>query len=428
MRFWLIGIGEPVPVPNGPNDRLHRCGYFANYLSGMGHEVVWWTSTFDHFRKKHHYRTDTGLSPNDRLQINLLHGCGYKSNLSLARIIDHRSIARKFAARALSERERPDLIISSFPPIELCVEAVRFGKKNGIPVVLDMRDMWPDIFIDHVPKPLRSIARLIIAPLLRNARHACAEATAIYGITDAFVEWGLRRGNRQRGDFDRSFPFGYISVPPDLNKVKEAEEFWNKYEVPRDDSDFIVCFLGTISHQFDIGTIINSSRELRKRGLSIRFVICGTGDRLEHYKRMAADDPNVIFPGWIDAAQIYVLMRRSLIGLSPLPDRYDYLATINNKSIEYMSAGLPILSCPDRGVLCDFLKEHQCGKSYLYGDWGALADFLAVLHNDRETLRRLSENSIRVFVKHLAAEIVYEGMMNHSIHIAKNSNIRCHAL
>ena len=56
------------------------------------------------------------------------------------------------------------------------------------------------------------------------------------------------------------------------------------------------------------------------------------------------------FPGWVDAAKIFVLMRRSAVGLDPLPDRYDFLATINNKAIEYMSAGLPVISSPDRGV------------------------------------------------------------------------------
>ncbi|GAI08595.1 unnamed protein product, partial [marine sediment metagenome] len=50
MRIWLITIGEPLPSDNN-NDRLYRTGILAKLLIQRGHEVVWWTSTFDHVRK-----------------------------------------------------------------------------------------------------------------------------------------------------------------------------------------------------------------------------------------------------------------------------------------------------------------------------------------------------------------------------------------
>ena len=32
--------------------------------------------------------------------------------------------------------------------IELCAAAISFGRSNGIPVVVDIRDLWPDSYID----------------------------------------------------------------------------------------------------------------------------------------------------------------------------------------------------------------------------------------------------------------------------------------
>ena len=39
----------------------------------------------------------------------------------------------------------PDLIVISMPPIDGAVALMKFAKKNNIKVVLDIRDMWPDI-------------------------------------------------------------------------------------------------------------------------------------------------------------------------------------------------------------------------------------------------------------------------------------------
>jgi len=62
MRVWLLTIGEPVPLGAGARDRLHRTGAFARYLVSRGHQVVWWTSAFDHFRKQHLSGEDTLLT------------------------------------------------------------------------------------------------------------------------------------------------------------------------------------------------------------------------------------------------------------------------------------------------------------------------------------------------------------------------------
>ena len=49
----------------------------------------------------------------------------------------------------------PDLILSSIPTSELSLEATKLGKKNNIPVILDIRDLWPDVFLDVLPNFFR---------------------------------------------------------------------------------------------------------------------------------------------------------------------------------------------------------------------------------------------------------------------------------
>src|SRR5207247_1738128 len=121
MHVWLVTVGEPLPT-DGANDRLLRAGILADLLHRRGHTVVWWTSTFDHVRKRHRFDADTirDLEPGYRLV--LLHGTGYTKNVSLRRIADHRATARAFT-RLAEAQDRPDVILCSLPTLELSAAA-----------------------------------------------------------------------------------------------------------------------------------------------------------------------------------------------------------------------------------------------------------------------------------------------------------------
>ena len=51
MRIWVYASGEPLPAADR-QVRLLRAGNLCRHLQAAGHEVVWWTSSFDHIRKR----------------------------------------------------------------------------------------------------------------------------------------------------------------------------------------------------------------------------------------------------------------------------------------------------------------------------------------------------------------------------------------
>jgi glycosyltransferase involved in cell wall biosynthesis len=112
----------------------------------------------------------------------------------------------------------------------------------------------------------------------------------------------------------------------------------------------------------------------------------------------------------VDAVKIHVLMRRSQIGIDPLPDRYDFLASVNNKAVEYLSASLPIASSPRRGVLFELLAREQCGVSYDSGDAQGLANLLTDLAGRREMRNRMAANAGRLFRQHFMADKICSEM------------------
>lgn len=409
MRIWLITIGEPFPTDGNGGDRLYRAGILATMLAKNGHDVVWWSSTFDHVRKRQRFTTDTTLILEHGIKLKLLHGCSYTSNVSLRRLVDHAILARKFTRQA-EGMPRPDVILCSLPPLELPVAVTRYGKTHSVPVIVDVRDLWPDLFVDLVPRWVRPLFNLALAPMWRQARMACRNAFAITGNAPQFVEWGLALAARTGSELDRSFPHGYAGNTPDRTKVEEAYAYWENHGIRNDRGVFVACFFGAVGLQSELDTVIDAARLLEQRGRKFKFVLCGKGDHLESLREKSADVSSVLFPGWIGADEIWTLMQMSQVGLAVYRSNVGYVTNLPNKPIEYLSSGLPIVSSL-KGYLEHFLADHRCGLTYPNGNAEVLANMLTDLDNDRSKLATMSGNARLVFAEKFDADKVYGEMM-----------------
>ena len=419
MRVWLITVGEPLPI-DGNNDRLHRTCMLAKLLVQKGHKVVWWTSTFDHVRKKQRFNTDTNIKVSNNFEIKLLHSIGYRKNISISRFINHYLIGCKFLKYARGEH-KPDIILSSLPTLKLSLSAVKYGRKIGIPVVLDMRDMWPDVFLDFIPSWAKGIVHILFLPMYNMLSKACIGATHITGITPGFVNWGVKCANRNPTFLDKSFFLGYSENTPEKKAIKEAEQFWAKHGLSKNSNEFNICFFGNLGHSFvpEFINVINTARKIETKNYPIRFIICGSGVNLNFYKKKSKGCNNIIFPGWINKEQIWTLLRMSSIGLLPYQNVKSFVISFPNKSIEYLSAGLPIVSSL-KGVLGDLLNNYNCGTTYESENTDDLTSKLIYLFNNLGILKEMSKNAFNLYKEKFVAEEVYNDMIDYLELIVKN--------
>jgi len=408
MVIWLIQTGEPLPI-DGENIRLFRTGMLAELLVSEGHSVVWWCSAFDHFQKRQRFPKDTMVKVNDLLSLKLLHSSGYRRNVSLGRVMNHLRIARKFSKFAKQE-QKPDVILCSFPTIDMSCRAVSYGIAEGVPVVIDARDMWPDIFLNYVPPWCRRFIKPVLGSAYAKTKRAFRDATAVTGMTKAFVEWGLGYAGRVKTPLDRDFPFGYRRKIPDRRALEAAETYWRGLGVEKGSGNRYICFFGTFGRKLDFETVIEAAKILEEEASPFRFVLCGSGDRVDYLKRLAEGSQTVIFTGWIGEAEIWSLMRISAAGIAPYYSTEDFRASIPNKIIEYLSAGLPVLSSLE-GTVSELLKEHGCGLAY-----SSVQDFIEKLRSisENETVRRrMSDNALALFRERFTAEKVYGEMIEY---------------
>ena len=397
--------------------RLRRTGLLAQTLVDRGHDVLWWTADFFHASKAYRCNKDETVEVQQRYRVRFLHGPGYQKNVSVARLRDHRAIARKFLRQAKAE-PKPDIVMCSCPTLDLSLAATRYGHKSGVPVVLDVRFLWPDVFLEAVPQWGRPLAQCCFWPYYRMARRACSDAAAIVGNTEAFVEWGVRHASRSRTHRDRPFPFGYAPPKASDAEMDAATEYWRSAGVETEKGLPIACFFGTVGYQFDFDTIIAAARRVLETH-DMLFVLCGEGDLWEHYREKSADCERILFPGWVNGLEVWRLMQMSNMALAPYIDSPNFRFNLTNKPIEYLAGGLPILSSLEEGVVANLLQEHHCGLTY-GKDSERLAQAIRRLLDSPGERQQMARNARRLFEERYVAEKVYGDMALHLEAIARD--------
>jgi glycosyltransferase involved in cell wall biosynthesis len=397
VNVWLITVGEPLP---GEASRPWRTGLLCAELVHRGHDVVWWTSTVNHFNKTYHQTSSCEIAVSPRLKLQFLHGPLYTSNISVARFRNHVAIAREFRRIAESLRA-PDVIVCSFPTIELSDEAAAYGVRHRVPVLLDVRDLWPDELAVRIPGFVRWIAPIALAPMYRATSRAFLAAKGVIGISRGYLEWGLAKARRGAGAMDSVVPHGY----PDPLQVTSRQESSGVVSLPAgvDPAKKIFWFVGTFVGSIDLSTVIEAARLLSGRE-DIQFVFSGSGEREAEWRRQAADLGNVVFAGWADKGGIAAMAGVAYAGLAAY--KRGALMSLTNKIFEYLSFGLPVvLSLP--GEAREMMERSGAGIYYEPGDPRSLAAVVTSLCGDPAKHALMAPAARETYELNFSATAVY---------------------
>jgi glycosyltransferase involved in cell wall biosynthesis len=418
VNVWLVKSGEPLQTDPGVT-RLMRTGYLSEFLADREVSVTWWTSNFDHQKKCFRsLSSDKGILPKN-INIKLIKSLGYTRNVSLRRWFDDIALGWRILRRMNSEEKLPHVIICSYPLIFVSYAVSLYAKKRKIPLILDVRDMWPDIFI-YTNGKLRQAAMRIFSSLQQPlVRKTFTSAYGIVGITDSFLQWGLGKANRKKTKFDKVFPLTSEPVRVSEDEVNAAKIFWESLGVYPDMKIF--CYFGVFSEKVDLLTVISAASKLSVES-NIKIVLCGTGDDFEKTSAFGKNVNNVIMPGWIDPVQIRVLMEMSIGGLAPFKRRMDFLSSIPNKVIEYLSAGLPVIAGIG-GEMKHLIDQYDCGVIYREKDVDSLVLIFESMSLDCQCVKNISDNAFFAYKKEFDFDSNYKDFAAYVLSIPHGSSV-----
>lgn len=408
MRIWLLTSGEPIPsYPPVPHERILRTGQLFLHLRDGGHEVTWWTSRFDHFSKKDHPSDVIDTWASQSMGIRFLQSPGYSSNRSAGRVFDHWAIAREFLRRSL-DFPAPEIILCSLPTPDLCSAASAYCRRARIPLVVDIRDLWPDAFQFGA-----NLKAKVVSPLFTRMRHqsaaACMEAEGLVAPSQAFLDWGLSLARRDAGPNDGVIPFGH---PGPLGEAShEDRQFWSHRGISLDGDMFLVVFSGTLTVHFDFDPLGGAAEMLHDRRPNAAVVCCGDGPQLGKLQRKFRQLGNMLFPGRVNGRQLSALLASAQVGLAPYVVESHFESHLPNKIVEYCAHGVPVLSSL-RGVTQDLLRTEGIGLTYGLSP-GDLSRKLGELMDDTTTLRQMGSNALSLFKRSYKASTVNEAFEDH---------------
>ena len=357
MKILLVNPFDKLP---GESFRDQRYTILYRLLKA-GHQVRWISSDYHHW--SHSRRNSNLLPPDDRQNIILIPVPHYRRNLGLKRPASH----LLFSLRALNWLKNsgfePELIVC-VAPVEAMYLFAGYGRKNGIPVVLDVLDLWPDLFAKAFPKAFRGMGRVLLAPYYWMSRRSFSMAGLVTSVSRSYAEWAMARGGRNDRQNFTYYYLGGVEPKGDYNYGKSRE--------------VLTClFAGQLGFNYDLETVIGAARRLRDR--RVEFLIAGEGYKMAQLKKMAIGLDNVKFLGWLGFESLQDLARNCHLGLNA----YTREATqsVPTKLFGYMSMGLLVVNSLE-GEAAEMLESRGIGENYAAGDPDSLAEVISRLYCD----------------------------------------------
>ena len=412
VKIWLINEGENLPGDDN-NPRLQRMGLLAYEVAKLeGTEVVWWQSTFNHYQKKFRCHEDKTVQLKDNLKLIMLHSYGYSKNVSLRRLAHEWKTARQFYKQA-GHHELPDVMVSAMPTVAQAHYVVKFAKKHHIPVIVDLRDLNPDVFVAPFSGLTKRLVSLGIKPLQWMLAGALKHADGLVGTTEPYLNWGLNYARRERSDNDRVFFVSYSDGGVVSNLDRDSK--WAKYQGYE---GIVCCYFGQFGKLMDFDTVIDAAELCQKNGVKALFLLCGAGETLQHCRDRVKEREltNVELPGWVNKTDIADIGYVSDAGLMAYQNDDNFNMQMPNKFSEYLSLGLAILLQPT-GVMEKVIADNQCGIRY--DNARDLYEAVKTLSEDRERLKLYKTNSRLLFEKAFSVEKIYKEYGEYIIKNAK---------
>lgn len=419
MNIWVIQVGEPISFVDG-NGRCFRAEMLVNRLVERGHCVMRWTSTFNHLRKSFRFLDCQTVSFGSRLRYRFLHGpTAYRTSVSFDHFQHDRELADAFSA-SISEESIPDVILCSVPPLRLTRRVADYANAHGVPLIVDVRDTWPDSLLASLHFLLRPIAKWFLRHDRRRARQIFYRARGITAISTECLRWGVKQADRKLGPWDVVFPVGCEEPPKKIfSDEEDRKEFLRG--IHAEDAKMIVTYIGRAGASFDGKLVLKLMYDsFGRHGKSVQFIVAGEGPGLQLFEKNQPKLPNLTVVGWLDRTSLYRLLAVTSIGL--LPYKNVHRLDIRNKPLDFLSMGVPVISSLP-GDFAELLSRCNCGLTFPAGSYEMLHSHFDRLLRTPQLCKLMGENGLKEFCDHFAANDIYGAFVDHLERFHKSHDV-----
>lgn len=315
---------------------------------------------------------------------------------------------KAFFSFALKARKKAaslggDVVFATSTPLTIAIPGVYAARKNKIPLVFEVRDLWPDvpIALGALKDPLsRYLAKRLERYAYDNSSHIVALAP---GMRDEIIAKGY--GHKNFTVIPNGSDLDVFKVPEEAGQVIRKEHDWLQ-DRP------LMIYCGQVSMAFGMEYLAHLAKEVYQLDDQIRIAVIGDGNQWQQLKDKAEEfavlDKNLFLLGsmvkkdlakWFSAADMSIALFTG--------PRIIWKDGVQNKFFDSLAASRPVAINYD-GWQSRIALEADAGIIISSNDYSAAAALLVNKLRDRSWLKQAGERAhilaLERFNRNLLAE------------------------
>lgn len=309
-----------------------------------------------------------------------------------------RRLLYQYSSRFSSKRvklDNPDVIITSPPPLISCKSAVSIAKKYKAKLVVDVRDIWPDVaiemgFIKKGGFKAKSFDR-IAEYLYKNA-----------DLVTAVSRTKVIHLNEKLAKYNKAALLMSNGVDGFFVKQKQNDSFLKEFEF---DKFFSVIHVGKIGYAQDLDSLLDLAKHCLDKN-DVRFFLIGDGVMLNHILDRIEKESihNVIYCGVRSMEECFTAYKNSKLTYVSLVNE-KLTDSVPTKLYETLFCGCPCLlsAC---GESADVVNESKFGLQSNPGDLERLIANFESVYSDYNNVYRFKDYCYDYILKNYDRESV----------------------
>ncbi len=265
------------------------------------------------------------------------------------------------------------------PPDALLLSALLL-KIRGVPLVLDLRELTPELFMSRFGLGRHSaVVRLLVA----QERLACACADTVFVLHERHRRIMMGRGIPEH-------KLVQVMNCPDERVFDPA-----RTSAPRAaDGAFVVIYHGSMLHRYGVDLLVQAAAQVRPQIPNLRVELYGTGDYLPSVERLVRElglADTVRFHGQQPLEEMPQRIVAADVGVIPMRQDVFTDCVLPTKLLEYVALGVPAVASRT-ATTADYFDDTMV-QFFRPGDVDDLAQKLLALYHDPALRRRQAERA-----------------------------------
>lgn len=376
-KIWIISCYDALPGEAGFQHSLNLVSALSKDF-----EVIFWNSDFSHATKtKRKNLKEIKLCNNAK--INIIETIEYKKNISFKRalslVIFYYRMFKEF-----NNLDKPDVIIKGFPDHVGEIFLLIAKWKYRFKIILDFRDLWPEIFHSLLPRKLYFLGYITFSPLYLIRFLAFRYSDGCVSVSKNYNEIAARFLKHSRKNNCFISYHSNMTLRTDLASINDIEQ--KKFQ-----SSFNFLYAGNLGEKYDLDCILNTFDQVLRINKQVKLHIAGDGPLKELILESANKNQNIVYHGLLTKNELFKLYKNTRVAL--VPYHHSSSVSMPAKAYELMFHGIPVITS-NRLEYAELVSQNNLGKIYQSGNKESLLEAINFFLNFKNKYMDLASNSL----------------------------------